>query len=330
MADALGYRIDITPPSDKQVERDRLARLLSISITVAVLIFGPIYLGTYIGSWMGSGMTKFGFLVGLAVGIGFVASTAHRMFIYNREWSAYVTNNALSGKNVPYGPGLHLSHWWEERNKAGNYPLTVINVDFTVTVPTKTAAVKVEGVLQWMIDLRRITNFIGVDETTIKDGFIAFIQSFLTARFADITAEEARAQTAQTNTAMCNEFMGTTHAEGATPTPTTTPVEFEQQYGITTVTVALKSIQLPPAVQAMRDAIDEATEAFHVAAQLNGMSVEEYAKAVKDGTVTKDDFHRSLQEALTLSGSAKMQIIQGNLEGIGGQVVNKFLGGGQS
>jgi hypothetical protein len=194
-----------------------------------------------------------------------------------------------------------VSFPWEQRNEEGNESLEVITRLFTVGVQTKTAKVEAQGSYQYAIDLANITNFIGNDASTIEEGFLAFIQSFLTEEYANLDAETARAKIGDTNERLADEFMG--KEDGGL-----TPVDFERKFGLITVSVVIKGLILPQAVQDARNAIDEANTMFEVVARLHGMSKEELKTKRDSGEINDKTYKEWLNRAMTVSKTATMRI----------------------
>jgi len=297
-----GYHIDVQEQHDRDTKRNKIVRWFGVIVMTLLGVMVPYLVTAYIVSLTGSGPLT------MLVGIAAVAAAAPlevflwvRSLIYNPEWSAYVTQDAFTGNNVPYGPGLHLSFPWEERNASGNFSLRVISKPFETMVQTKTAKVKAKGQLQYQIDLSNITRFVGIDATTIESGFIGFLQSFLTGRYADLTAEEARTTVRETNQALCNEFMNV-NIHGMTP------ADLETKYGIIVVTIMVSDLELPVAAQKARDAIDEAEAINKTVAALMSMEPKELAEELKSGKMSNERFLELLNRAMATSDNAEMKI----------------------
>jgi hypothetical protein len=297
-----GYHIDIKIPHDRQAQRGKAVRWLSLGLFSSVAIFAPAGLLGHLASY-----TNLGDLVGVASATGIVAGgfieipLLTRSLAYNPEWTAYVTQDALFGTNIPYGPGLHPTFPWEERNASGNYSLKVITKPFEIMVQTKTAKVKVKGLLQYAVDLSNITRFIGIDATTIESGLTGFLQSFLTGQYADMTAEEARKSVPETNEALCNEFMHVRVDEES-------EADFEVKYGIVVVTIMLNDLELSAAAQKARDAIDEAEAINRTVAALLKVTPEDLAAKVQSGAISKEQFLEYLNRAMATSDNATLNI----------------------
>ncbi len=301
-AEAAGYAITFDPPDDSDiswVDRNRLSRLAIVSAVALVTAAGPAIFGALIGSIFGPIGALIVGVAGFGVGGFLLARLSHRLFVYNEEWQAYLTQDPFSGQNIPYGPGLHLSHVWEERNKNGNYSLTVVTKQFEVAVQSKTAKVTVTGQFQYSIDLSNIKRFIGISASTVEDGLTAFIESFLTRELARDDAEHARQNTDDINKKLKKEFMGEDDAI----------IDFEQKYGIITVNLILKTIKLPEEAQKTRDSVDEAKTLMQIVAELSGMSVADYQTKRTSGEISADQHKQLLDRAMAVSGNnAKINV----------------------
>lgn len=319
MADAAstahaGYRIDLRPPLDKKDvmpdQRDRLTRWLYVGTVCALTIGVPALIAQ---DWASTvGLPEVLTYIASAIAgttIGAIGISSLHLFIYNPEWQAYVTQNAFTGEMIPYGPGLHPSFSWEERNRQGNYSLQVITRTFEVQVQTKTARVTVKGKYEYAINLSVIEKAIGVDSSTIETGLTAFISSFLTDRCAGEDAETVRKNVKQYNEALAAEFM----AAQTPQMPDKTPATFGDNYGFRTVAVVIDSISFPEAVQKARDSIDEADAIHQVMAKLAGMTPAEFAAAQK--TMAHENYINYLNRAMAISDNAtlKIDVIEGNI-----------------
>ncbi|MCX6787623.1 MAG: hypothetical protein NT108_00470 [Candidatus Kaiserbacteria bacterium] len=316
-----GYRIDLRPPHDGQIKtRNRFFRLMWFLISTGFIIGAPTALVGYWGLLIGH--ETIGYLLGFCGG-GTLARwiIPDRMLIYNPEWTGYVTQNMFTGTMIPYGPGLHLSHWWEERNKNGNYSLKVITRPFSVGISTQSAKVIVGGKFEYAIDLALIERAIGVDASTIESGITAFIDSFLTSQCAQMDAGEVRKQITELNEKLSLEFMS--RKEGGKD-----PISFGSKYGFITVSVVIDSIAFPSAVQKTRDAIDEAEVLHEVVARLYGYEPAMLKTKIASGEISTDAYNKMLNRALTVSGNdTKMDItvVEGDIPILAVKLAEKFL-----
>lgn len=338
----IGYRIDLRPPKDKWArwERNRFLRWINFIVSSVALLCAPTILVAYWG-----GLFEYepiGRLLGFCVGGALEAWIApSRMFVYNPEWTAYVTQNAFTGKMVPYGPGLHLSYWWEERNKRGNYSLRVITRGFSASVATQTAKVVIKGEYEYAIDLKFITRAIGVDETTIESGITAFIESFLTGQCAAEKADAVRGMIDELNRRLADEFMcevSTDENVACERENLQDSSSFGSKYGFITVGVVISSISFSDATQKTRDAIDEAVALHSVVANMYGFKIDkekgidELAEKLASKEISVKEYNTMLNRALAASDNAKMDlnVLEADIPALVGKVVEKFAKGGQS
>lgn len=316
-----GYRIDVYPPHDRDVlQRDKWSRRVSLVCIIIIATLVPVTLGAYWGSFIGPFFTKVGLIAGIVGAIVMLRWLLPSLLISNPEWTGYVTLDPFLGENVAYGPGWHPCFPWEERNADGNYPLEVITKTFEVSVQTKTAKVTVKGVFEYQVDLTNITTFIGVAESTIDEGFTAFIETFLVEELAGYTAQEALAKVRTLNEILENEFMGVVTDTGDTVT------EFERENGIRAVSLVVIKVELPESVQKSRDAIDEAAVLFEAVAVLLGYTPTELKAKLADHTVTQEQFQQARREALALAQKATMEFkrVDGD---IGPAIADALIGG---
>jgi hypothetical protein len=296
----------LNPPDDREITtRGKIRRVVSVIIVSAVCLFVPMILGNILGSLFGSFGSQLLGLAGFVGGGIFLSLISKRLFVYNEEWKAYVTNNPFGGQNVPYGPGLHFSHLWEQRNKDGEYDLSVISKTFELKAQTQSANVTVTGSFQYRIDLANITKFIGVNPTTVENGLIAFIKSFLTQRLAQFDAEGARKNLGDINSDLKHMFVDEAS-------------EIEVKYGIQTVNLFLETIQLPEEAQKTRNAVDETEQLMVVAAKISGYTTEAYQKKRESGEISDERHMQFLNRAMAVSDnktSINVNVIEGSGSG---------------
>jgi hypothetical protein len=304
-APSSGYRVEVEEPNDSDAGRSRFPRMLSALLSAAALFNGPATLLGYWGSLMGQPYVMPAILIGYVIGGILLARISPRLFVYNPEWGAYVTQNMFTGSMIPYGPGFHLSHFWEERNQSGNYSLKVIPVTFQVTVPTSTAAITVVGKYEYAFVLARLTTAIGIDKSTFDADIKAFIGSVITAFMANMNAEQARNSISEMNERLSQVFMGT---GGHIST-------FEMNYGITIASIVIENMKFSDAVQKTRDAKDEASGLLDIVATIHGYTSEELKALIRENKISTADYQKMLNRALAASENAKMDItvIEGDI-----------------
>lgn len=320
-----GYRIDLRAPHDSQITtRNCFARWMAFIITVVVVLGVPALFLGYWGWFLGNGtIATFSGLIGFCVGGEFLARMIpNRMFVYNPEWTGYVTQNAFTGTMVPYGPGLHLSHWWEARNKSGNYSLKVITRDFKVNIQTATARADVSGMYEYAINLAKIERAIGIHESTIESGLTAFIKSFLISRCAAKDAESVRGSISELNESLAQEYMDEKGVEN--------PSSFGTKYGFITVSIVIDNIAFSETVQKTRDAIDKAAALHEIVSRLYGFQPKELAMKLASGEIPVRDYNAMLNRAMATSENAKMDInvIEADIPALIGKLTERFTQGG--
>lgn len=300
----------LEPPQDSEITtRNRYTRFLSVFVTALLSFSLPTIFGILIGSIFGSGGAWLLGLAGFGVGGWFLGKISKRLFVYNEELRAYVTNDPFTGQNVPYGSKINLSHPWEQRNKDDEYDLQVKNVDFELPVQTEDSNVIVEGSFQYRIDLSNITTYIAVNPGTIEGALVAFIKTFLTSTLAGYSLEEARKNIVDINAKLKEKFVSASEAD-----------DLQLKNGIKTVNLFLTTFKLPPQVQETRNSVDEAKQLAIVVATLANMTPEDYAQARKDGKITHQQHKELLDRAMAVSNN-KSSINVNVIEGGNGKVM---------
>ncbi len=302
----IGYRVDLRKPDDSQADRDRFSRWLSFIVCTIVMYAVPTWLLWYWGSLIGH--STIGGLIGFGIG-GYFASAIipDHLLINNPEWTGYVTQSMFGGEMVPYGPGLHPSHFWEERTKVGNYPLDVITRSFLTEITTPGSRIVVRIEYEYALSLRNLTTAIGVDQSTIEGGLIGFIQSFLISKCSVRSAEWARSNVDALNQALAAEFM-------STEVNRRKPGNFEKSYGFVTVGIVISGIAFAAGVQDALNAVDEAQSDRKIVAALYGITVEELNAKMASKEISQEDFVKMLDRAMTMAKEATMNVsvVEGN------------------
>lgn len=314
------YRIDLRPPTDADARRSSLTRFISVLFSSAFLLLAPaIFLHYWCNLLINETVAQLAGMGGLGMGLALLSRIApSRMFVYNAEWTAYVTQDALMGTMVPYGPGLHLSHWWEVRNKKGNWSLQVITRDLPkIEIATDTAKVMIGGKYEYAINLALIDRAVGIDESTIDIGISAFVESFLTSTYSGKSANEIREDIDGINNALALQFMHSKHDDPTTPDVDERTLEkLGEKYGFTIVSLIIDSFKLPDAVQKTRDAKDEAAQMFGLVATLYGLEEKELKRRVSTGELKTDEYNKMLNRAMAASENATtmtVQVIEGDV-----------------
>lgn len=301
--------IHIEPPDDADEIsgelRNRATRVLSGLLTSTAIFVAPTALGWGIGT-----LVSFAPFIplsplappilaaaGLWLGVSFFKRISKRLFVYNEEWTGYVTQDPLSGSNVPYGPGWHFAHWWEQRNQSGEYDLHVKTVPFSIAVPTKTAQVVVTGNYQYAIRLWSLIQFIGSGRDTVEKGLTAFIEQQLTQQLTQKDAESARNEVKTVNENVSKVFIGSNASGG-----------YEVQYGITIANIVISKIALSDEAQKTRDSEDEADALAKTVAKIAGYSAAEYLARRADGRINDKQHMEFYRAAMGVSGNASYAV----------------------
>ncbi|OYV28000.1 MAG: hypothetical protein B7W98_00540 [Parcubacteria group bacterium 20-58-5] len=319
-----GISIQINVPKDSVAKRNRKIRWVTDILIVFLTFYVPYRTVGYVGGTFGHSVV--GSFIGSGIGVYLLGLLMPRMLVDNAEWSGYVTQNPLGkGIMIPYGPGLHPALPWEERNEDGNYSLRVITRPFTLTSPTKTSAVTIQGRLFYNASLRFLINAVGVDKEVVEEGLIAFIDSDLIPMLAELDAETAVTQTAEISRKLNKIFRDT---PAVTPNAIAKPEEFEEKFGYSTAAIVIDKIAYAPKVQEALDAVSKARKMNEIAAELLGVTKAELAEMLKEKVITVKQVKEVLDRALVTSGNAKMQL--NVIEGDMAAAVAGFLGkGGQ-
>ncbi|HEY4517773.1 MAG TPA: hypothetical protein VJI74_02695 [Candidatus Paceibacterota bacterium] len=309
--------------TDSLIERNRASRraefiLIYLLIPVIPLLFFLSGIAGRVTPWIA--IVLFAALAELGV----------RLFPNFTKWTpnaqALVTQNPFSGTRVAYGPGLNLSHFYEEVDERGNFSLETITESISVEVPTSTSKVIAKVSLQLRANLRLVERLVGVDGTTITSGFSALIRSYLTGKFARETAENARAKIDECNIELEEEFM-TALAE--TPAGVVSGAEYLRLYGMGVIIIKLESMELPPEVQKTRNAVDEAAQFPKIVATMYGLTLEKLIALRESGQISEERYTDMLDRALVASGNdAKLNVVGGRAGNAIAAGASKFLGEG--
>ncbi len=314
--------IQIEVPKDSTAKRNRLIRWIVDIFFVFLTLWIPYRTVGYVGGIFDHPII--GGFIGAGIGVWLLGLLMPRMLVDNSEWSGYVTQDPVfGGYMVPYGPGLHPALPWEERNAEKNYSLRVITRSFTLTSPTKTSAVTINGRLFYNASLPYLTNAVGVDREVIEEGNIAFIDSDLIPMLGDLEAEVAVKRTAQISSELNRIFRDT---PAVTPNAVAKPEEFETKFGYSTAAIVIDKIAYSPKVQEALDAVSEARKMNEIAAELLGVTKTELADMLKNEIITVKQVKEVLDRALVTSGNATMQL--NVIEGDMAAAVANFIGQG--
>lgn len=316
-----GYRIELPVPDDSEVTtRDRPVRWVSIILcSIAMLAIPAGLLGMW-GWFINFECMVIGAFIGLGLGIWFASRIIPKRFIVdNPEWTALATQDAFSGKMIIYGPGAHPSLPQEERNEEGNISLEAVPLPFSVAISTGGSQVTVSVDYEYARRLSAIRGAIGFDAAAIEKGIVPFIKSFLISecnqedeveengqkKTVKRDAKWARTHVDFLNDALADKFMGIKNIKGETPN------DFENAYGLVSVSIAISNIALPSAVQKSLDAVDESASQLAIIAKLYGYGddIAALEADIRGGTkITKQQYTEMIEHAMAVSDNAEMKI----------------------
>lgn len=279
---------------DSMIKRNRLGRLVCYIISLLMMMMIPM-------SFMGSITQKlFDFsALGLSLGFGFGVFLNLRMFQYFwitvPQTVAFVTTSLFSSgssPNIAYGPGGHFAYPWEMRAESGNITLDVLTCSFTEKVPTKDTSMIVDGTLQFKFDLEHIATVVGIDITTIEQGFLAQVNEWLSTKLAGMAGNEAKNSIRTIRAELETEFMRTRRDQ------------LLHDYGIRVLGFQISSIDFPPKVQEVRDSIEEARAIGEGVATILGFSSAAALKRARNaGKISEEDITRAREDFLAASGN---------------------------
>ena len=280
---------------DSMAKRDRAARWGFLILTVAVVIFPLTAVGIAVGGVIDFHSSKWIFgTAGFCFGVFSILKLFPRYWIVVPQTSAFVTTNQFAPKgknpNIPYGPGGHPAFPWELRAESGNITLDILTVSYHEKVPTKESEMIVDGTVQFKFSLGHITTVVGIDITTIEQGFIAQINEWLSQRLSDMDGAEAKNSIAKLRREIETEFEETRKDN------------LLEEYGVLVTGFQLSSIDFPKAVQDVRDTIDEAKRIGEGIWLFMGFKSERaFASARKSGKITEQDVARARDDFLAAS-----------------------------
>ena len=313
-----GYHANVQVYSDNSstVPRNRSARWIVVIVgSFAILVFGwmtgalfGILIGGF-GSWIAD-------LLGIAgfVGAGLLLSKLlpKKGFVSVPDGQAFITDDPLegyykgplgflaspekdsTGNMVAYGPGLHPTFFWENRNVTGNHSTENVTKKFKESLPTSTSAVEAAVSLQYQADLSELRQFHLNDTSTIVTGIESFVRSFLSSELASMSADDAKNKLRTINTDLANQFGGTNAV-----------TKFEKGYGIHITGLVIEGVDFPPKVQEARDARDEAMQMRQIVVEFTGLTEDEVREIAKNEPKRYDAL---LDKALVQSGNATMNV----------------------
>jgi len=305
--------------NDSVVKRNRSGRIWVLAGTASLLLVGTPTIFTFIISTFAPMLAIPGIIGGIVVG-GMMLSKLMRRFIVSvPPATAFVTLNPLlsffsmpGNPNVTYGPGDHISYFWEEREKSGNLSLQVITMEFTEEVPGKNVQLLITGSMQFKVDLSNASSFIGIDESTIRAGIIDLIKAEISQKLAGNTIDKAKSKLEEMNKDLFKKFSmlelpaepGDTEKKYNPDKPS----EYERKYGILVVAVTVTGIDIPEKTQETRDALDQAAQVSKGIASMLGLSVTEMKRRLLTKDQKVSEYNELLDRWFVQSGKAKMDV----------------------
>jgi hypothetical protein len=144
---------------------------------------------------------------------------------------------------------------------------------------------------------------VGVSEATIQSDITPFIESFLLSECAGQDAQWVREHKDELNDKLAERFMGI-EIDGEKVT------DFEDRYGLVSVSIVINKMILPDDVQKSLDAIDEGANQLKIIAKMYGYDTVEALKTDigPNGKISKKEYTEMVEHAMATSGNAKMDI----------------------
>lgn len=323
-------------PNDKHIERNRAGRILVLVLYIALVLgIGVLFGTTIFNDWFGLGIV--GFFLGL-MGAGFILSvTLDRFFIRVELVSAFVTvdllqtllsgrsrelpdldtleeederQRALDRKVFPtYGPGLHVSYPWEERDADYNFSLQEVSADITFPVLLSDGTVTLEGSYRIRPDFQNLIPFLSGVASTAEE-----LQEILTAHAVQIlsgkTVDQALGSLKELNEDLMAEFgLGSPRKTSSTDSSTDERkkddvTRFERRFGVFVGDVTIAKILPSEEVQRTRGSITEARAIQEGTAILLGYNDAAALQAALDGGRIKfEEIRHARDRFLSISGN---------------------------
>lgn len=314
---------------DGMVERNRFIRWTFMILVFSTTLFLTGAFGVEIGKLTElKNLDLLGGALGVSLGVYIVLKIFPRFWVVVPQTSAFVTVNMFSSAaadpNVPYGPGGHPAFPWELRTESGNMTLDIMTFSFEEEVPTKDTMMQVKGTVQFKFALERITTVVGIDITTIEQGFIAQINEWFSNRLSSMSGADSKDSVTSLREEIETEFEETRREMLLT------------EYGILVTGFQVASIDFPKAVQEVRDAVEEAARIGENIWKMMGFTSQAaFDKARENGTITEDAITRARDDILAASGNIKKEVRRIDITGmagagIGGQFAAGMFGSDKS
>ncbi len=311
---------------DEDVTRDRFFIFACFIITTVVVIGLPL-LVAYIATGYVIKPLVTGLIWATAIifaGEFYARLLPRRMLNLVPNFQGFIVQDIIRKKIVAFGPGLHLSCFWFTRGEESNIPLETITLKARVDVPTKTSSVGFIYMFQYKVYAPNMIAFAAVNASTIATGFMSFLSSSLSEKWAQETAEYARS----TGVADSNEDLGREYGqfkEDGEYDDGDKIHNLRHRYGVITVVTKIDSIEFPEDVQRSIDALSEASVAFESVATLYGITKDELRVKMANGEISTEQYRSMLNQSLASSGNAAMTIVEGSAGNAVAAGLNKIL-----
>lgn len=285
-----------TNPSDNLIERKRSERVF-VAIISPLIAMGLCYM---VSTWVLSHLLDFpmwlGAAVGFSTGTWFAIKLIEKSIIINKSVQAFVTIDPLQsllGKEsslVCYGPGTHISFWWEQRIAENNINLSAVAIDVGGTVQTTDGIITKRGGVRLRPDIRKLEAFLsGVG--SVPDEISGLIEAEIIVWFHDKTVKAAIGEIANLNKHLQDKFVGT-------------DAEVEKKYGILIDDVTISELLPSKEIQETLSAITENRVIDAMVAESFGYkSVKSLHTARRQGKISEEAITRRRTEIMASSGN---------------------------
>lgn len=276
-----------TNPTDNMIKRRRWLRwLVLILSTLFALALGWGFGFTVFSVLKFS--TKIGGVLGAGLGVWIAFSVIEKSLVKNGAVQAFVTINplrsllGLGSPLVSYGPGIHVSYWWETRESINNVSLEAVAENFSATVQCSDGTLSMEGEIRLRPDIQRLPEFLsGVG--TAANNLTGLLEAAAVTKMAgnDITTNLMGVRTL--NEHLKNEFVHGSNQQKPDVS------ELEETYGIViadaTVNKLLPSKEIQETMGAISEARIIAGAVRDFICSTKGIKKEDYEEVVKAGVL---------------------------------------------
>jgi hypothetical protein len=325
--------------------RDRYARQIQATVIcgVVVLLNAAVFftavllveltpLGTVIsGVLWGSALTIATSTLSIAHLLPFISVIVPQV-------QGLVTQDWWNKKDVAYGPGFHWRYITETVTRKSHFSLDLFAIPFQdVSTRTKTYRIKYEGWVLLRAALPRAVNFIRVDESVVRGGFVAKVKSFLGTTFNKGTGDIAqgayhflerlldyryglkRDLVRETGDDIFEEHYGSLEDYINLRDPMRERSQFEHDAGVDVQGFAIEEIDQIEQVAKAQDAGDEQRKLQEGVARMFGLDVEGLQAHLKQAVVREglslSDVRTAEGRMANYAGQANLNSL--NIEGVG-------------